>query len=362
MKKLFPFSLAGAAALIVILGLITGGDFFQARRTGAVSQTASLSDVVGVVEMQPAGSDVWQPVAGERAVQVGDLIRTGDLSSVTLVFFDGSRTSLGANTRITVAQLSAQRDGSSQVIVLDQWLGQTLNRVERLLDPASRFEIETPTAVTAVRGTEFMVQVDDDGATQVTVAEGIVNVTAQETTIEVQAGQSTSVQPDDPPAPVEPATTPPQPPAGSDDLDILTPTMTRGDDTETPAPTMTITPGDDIETPTPTMTPDDDDSDDQVDDGDDWGGDDGGDDDDDGDDGGDDDDGDDDGDGDDGSETPTPTPTPDDDDGDDGNDGDDDGETPAPTPTPDDDDDDDDDGDGDSETPTPGDDDGGDDD
>jgi len=221
MAKLNSFPMVAATALIIITGLAIGGNFaFQTWRAGEVTQTASLADMVGVVEVQLSGSASWQPVVSGVIVKPGDRIRTGSHSSVTLVFFDNSRTSLAADTRISVTQLSARRDGGNKVIALTQWMGQTVNRVERLLDPASRFEIETPTAVTAVRGTEFTIQVDDNGATRVAVTEGVVEVTAQESTVKVEAGQSTTVQPGEPPSSVAPAvdsSDTPQSPDESDD-------------------------------------------------------------------------------------------------------------------------------------------------
>jgi hypothetical protein len=92
------------------------------------------------------------------------------------------------------------RDGGVKEIVLQQTLGRTYNRVQPLADLDSRFEIETPTAVTAVYGTEFALIVEVDGTTRVAVLRGVVNVTARDTTVEVPAGKETAVRPEQPPA------------------------------------------------------------------------------------------------------------------------------------------------------------------
>ena len=139
--------------------------------------------------------------AGEE-VGAGDRIRTGPSSSAVLVFFDGSVTVLEARTKVTLVQLSSREDGGERVIVLHQWLGRTFSRVQHLPDRASRFEVESPTAMMAVRGTQFVVAVEDDGTTNVVVLDGAVRVTAQEATVSVLAGQGTTVWPEQPPAPV----------------------------------------------------------------------------------------------------------------------------------------------------------------
>ncbi len=276
-KRTLVFQFARATAMAALVLLVAGGFLLRSWLGAVVTQTAALTNVSGVVEVLPAGSNTWQPAEPDRRVTTGDRIRTGTSSAVTLAFFDGSTTSLAAETELTVSQLSGRRDGRGKVIVLHQWLGRTYNRVQRLLDPASRFEIETPTAVTAVRGTVFAVEVTPDGATQVTVGEGLVEVTAQETTVEVSAGQSTTVQPNLPPAPpvsaptpLPPATSQPEPTTmGETPEPTETEEPTEPPETEEPEPSEEPEPTE--EPPEPTEEPDDgdDDGDDGGDGGDD---------------------------------------------------------------------------------------------
>ncbi len=183
------------AAFALIL-LVFGSLFLQTWFGGTVAQAGDLARVSGVVEVLPVGSEIWRLSSAGDRVEAGDRIRTGRLSAATLVFFDGSTTDLGAEAEVTVARMSSRRDGSGKVIVLHQWLGQTYNHVNHLLDTASHFRVETPTAVTTVRGTEFVIAVESNGATRVQVVEGVVNVTAEDTTIAVLTGQETVVLPE----------------------------------------------------------------------------------------------------------------------------------------------------------------------
>ncbi|HEC35575.1 MAG TPA: hypothetical protein ENI39_03455, partial [Anaerolineae bacterium] len=89
--------LALAAALALVL-LTVGGLYLLPHLGRAVAQAATLTETNGVVEILPAGSDTWQPASTGERVEAGDRIRTGPLSTGTLVFFDGSVTRLEAGT------------------------------------------------------------------------------------------------------------------------------------------------------------------------------------------------------------------------------------------------------------------------
>jgi hypothetical protein len=231
-KRTPVFRLALAAALALVLFAI-GGSYLLSWPGMTTAQTATLDQADGVVEFMPAGGDTWRPASAGERVEAGVRIRTGPFSAARLVFFEGSTIDVEAQAEITIVQMSSRRhDG--KVILLRQTRGQTYSRVQRLTGRASRFEIKSPMAAVAVRGTEFAVAVGADGTTSVAVAEGLVEVTAQEATVVVLAGQRTTVRPERPPSP--PAT-----------MLGITPTPT-STPTATPTATATAT-----STPTPTV-------------------------------------------------------------------------------------------------------------
>jgi RNA polymerase sigma factor (sigma-70 family) len=182
--------------LIALFVFIFCGLFLMTWLRRTVAQTATLAQVSGVVKVLPFGSEVWQLSSTGDQINSGDRIRAEPSSTARLIFFDGSTTDLTANTEVTIAQMRSRRDGSGKVIVLQQWLGLTQNHVNRLIDAASRFQVETRTAVAAVRGTAFTVHTAASGTTHVAVTEGIVNVTYEETTVALSAGQEFTVLPD----------------------------------------------------------------------------------------------------------------------------------------------------------------------
>jgi len=260
--------------VLALVSFVFGSLLLLTWLRGTVAQAATLAQVHGAVEVLPFGSEVWRFSSVGDRIETGDRIRTGPSSAATLVFFDGSTTDLGAEADVTVAQIHSRRNGSGKVIVLHQWLGYMYNRVNRLSDMASRFQVETATAVVAVHGTEFEIATEADGTTHVTVIVGVVNVTSKETTIPLLAGQQTTVlsgqpclaaRPIDavgptpwptpsPPTPVQETLYRAQTPGPSKVAELIgTPTpSTALEGTKIPSPTRTPRP---TLTPTPSPTP-----------------------------------------------------------------------------------------------------------
>ncbi|MEA3345438.1 MAG: FecR domain-containing protein [Chloroflexota bacterium] len=205
-RRVPAFRVALAAVLVLVL-LVSGTLYLRSWLGTTIARMVTLEAMSGVVEVRPAEGETWLPASPAQRLEGGDCVRTGPLSAATLVFFDGSTTELEAETEVTIAQMISRRDGRGRVVILYQWVGRSHHRVERLPNRASRFEIETPATVAVVRGTEFSVAVKANGATQVEVWEGFVEVTAREKSVQVQSGEMTHVLPDLPPAQPVPAPT-----------------------------------------------------------------------------------------------------------------------------------------------------------
>lgn len=123
-----------------------------------------------------------------RPLQVGDRIVTGkDGGSVRLILAGGEAEALlepGSTITITADDLDAGFLG-------DLATGQIRIRAQLYHRIGSRFEVRTPTAAVAVRGTEFSVLATEEG-TLVGVTKGVVRVTpnaAGSEAIEIKAGE-----------------------------------------------------------------------------------------------------------------------------------------------------------------------------
>ncbi len=148
----------------------------------AFARQAILASFTGTVEVQAKGSSFWRKATPKLFLKEGEKIRTGKRSKAILLFEDGSRTQVAADTTLGMESLVAP-------INLNQTAGRTRHKIAKL---GKGFTLRTPTAVCSVRGTEFEVGVADGGKTDLNVTEGIVNgmKTATGESMDVGAGQS----------------------------------------------------------------------------------------------------------------------------------------------------------------------------
>lgn len=185
--------------------------FFAVTRQGgrppaafALVEESTLIVLGGSVELQRGQDRSTLRPGSDTIVRVGDRIRTSADSYAAITYFDGSSTELEPNTDVTIQQLDRTASGGN-VVSIKQEIGLTWNRVERLLDASSRFEVTTSSAVAYVRGTEFRVRVSAQQETIVEAVTDDVVVEAQGVTVTVRAGFQTTVLPSQPPAQPVPA-------------------------------------------------------------------------------------------------------------------------------------------------------------
>ena len=163
------------------------------------STLAIVSATEGNVSLMKAGTGSWVEAQVGMSLEVGDSIKTGDDSDAEITFFDGSTIELQAGTEMEIASLEISADTGTTTVTLEQTIGTTMSRITKLVDPASRYEIETPTGVVAVRGTVVQVHVTEDRTTHVAVLEGEVWVTGEGAELQIGEGQKCIVRPDQPP-------------------------------------------------------------------------------------------------------------------------------------------------------------------
>ena len=135
--------------------------------------------VVGDVKVQKMGADDWTVLFLDDILQTGDKIKTSDGAFCEIQMIDKGIFRIESGSTIELSQLACV-DGKINTKI-------RLNEGEMALKPkelkaGETLEVETSTAVAAVRGTKFSVKSDKDGNIDVAVAEGKValkpNVTA----------------------------------------------------------------------------------------------------------------------------------------------------------------------------------------
>ena len=158
-----------------------------------------VQDVRGGVVLS-RGNRSPQFLAPGDLLQQGDRLTLGKDASVLLEFADGTRQLLSGDAEVELVRVNRFSDtgiGDTTIRILR---GDTENRVPRA---GTRFEIRTPSANTAVRGTRFRVKVppSEQNRSRVEVLEGTVDVSGDKGRLALAAGFGTLVEQGKAPAP-----------------------------------------------------------------------------------------------------------------------------------------------------------------
>lgn len=115
------------------------------------------------------------PAELDMTLVQGDTVETGKDAQAEVTFDDSSEISLDPETRYGLTELVKDISSGQRTVKTDLMSGELKAKIAKLAKN-STFEIESPTAVSAVRGTEFIVAYKEGQPTQVTVLTGIVGV------------------------------------------------------------------------------------------------------------------------------------------------------------------------------------------
>ncbi|RDX37827.1 LysM peptidoglycan-binding domain-containing protein [Kangiella sp. HD9-110m-PIT-SAG07] len=126
----------------------------------------------------------------ERTLVLDDILLTAKDSSVALIFADGSELLLGENSELVFDVQTKWGETGMVDSRMRLMKGSAEGRVRPLIGPGAKFEMQTPSAVATVRGTEFRVRVDenDPGIVYNEVDEGTVSVNLHENKASVKEG------------------------------------------------------------------------------------------------------------------------------------------------------------------------------
>jgi hypothetical protein len=157
--------------------------------SGGGKNLTVISALQGSVTVLKSAASGWINGAIGMLLAKEDSLKTEAAANATVTFFDGSTIEIQESSLVKIVDLQVDQASGSTTMLLHQEIGQTVSRVKKLVDANSRYEIETPVAVAAVRGTTMQVSVAPDGSTTVANIEGTVSVTAQGKEVMVPPGQ-----------------------------------------------------------------------------------------------------------------------------------------------------------------------------
>lgn len=142
-----------------------------------------------------------EPLRTGAELRAGDVVRTGAQSSLTLRFVDGSRMLLAADSQVAIERLLVYGRSGLPLMQLNLQQGRSEHRVTPRPQRPALYEVRTPSLNLGVRGTEFRVQLSDDGrSAHAQVLEGVVaadrvQVAAGYGVVAAEAGQQARLSP-----------------------------------------------------------------------------------------------------------------------------------------------------------------------
>ncbi len=127
----------------------------------------------GDIQVKRAKQTIWAKAELNMPVYFGDTIRTGEDGEGAITYVDQSLLKIHSNTRITLNAFVSPVEKKNSVLL---FFGRIWGKVRRKVLQMKAFEVQTPTAVLGVRGTEFETASYEDGTTIVRVDSGKVDV------------------------------------------------------------------------------------------------------------------------------------------------------------------------------------------
>ena len=181
MKKTFNL-------LFIFLFLIFIGESF-AKET---SPSALVLKASGEIILNRDGNN--KNVENGEILYSGDELISKDQSMAAIRFVDnGAIIKLFANSILTI-NTEKQAERLDKKLVLE--VGDLLSKVTK---ERGEYQIQTPTSVAAVKGTNFHTNVQDDGETMVLTFDGIVELQTDRGVVEVSQGQTGIAKEDEAP-------------------------------------------------------------------------------------------------------------------------------------------------------------------
>ena len=167
-----------AVVFALALGVFLSTAEAQPARSPRPTQ-ARISQITGTVLAGSSRETLARAQRGDR-LQTGDWLKCEAGGSAVLDFGDGTVAAASAETLMRISEFKRKRRSTS--IRLDLLEGEVFHSI-RKLKRRDRYEVNTPTATAAVRGTKFVTRVRPrtpdataEMVTTVTVLEGVVSV------------------------------------------------------------------------------------------------------------------------------------------------------------------------------------------
>lgn len=155
--------------------LFAAGLFLLVLRAQAADPAAQVVSVEGKAEYREAVQTSWRSAAIKQPLFPTDFVRTLDVSKMAIVFSDRTQLALGANSTLQIKEA-----GARTVVNLNKGKSWTQSKTA-----PGGLTMETPSALAAIRGTDWEMVVDDDGTSTLSVFSGEVDLSNDQGSVRV---------------------------------------------------------------------------------------------------------------------------------------------------------------------------------
>jgi len=152
-----------------------------------------------------SGNGPFQPLAAGTQLNGGENVLSGPRGSAAYRFADGTVLTQQESSKLSFGRLAAYGKTGMVSTELSLDSGRLEAHAAKQLAPAGGFRVVTPVAVAGLRGTDFRLNMSEDGKTlRNEVLDGAVGVAAQGREVRVEGGYGTLAEAGKPPEPPRP--------------------------------------------------------------------------------------------------------------------------------------------------------------
>lgn len=180
---------------LLLVSSVSGSD--------AAEPVAKIVHFFGQVAIKSGGTGPWQPAQPQQTLLAGDIIQTGPASGAAILCADESQIKLHENSSLELRRVAAS-PRLQMTEVIPAAVAKTVESLYKVRqgeiwlrnkNDKFHFELETPAVTASIRGTEFNLRVSPDGASVLTMLEGLVNFANQFGSLTLAAGEEGSARP-----------------------------------------------------------------------------------------------------------------------------------------------------------------------
>jgi len=136
----------------------------------------AIVSVKGEVSAKAAGTDSWNAVKTGDSLSQGAQLKTGKKGEAVVKWPQGHFMKIHPLAIVSIDKLQFDNKGKNETTEISLESGKILVRANKLVSSSASFQIKTPTAVAAVRGTSFMIDTSGESGGTIALLEGSLEI------------------------------------------------------------------------------------------------------------------------------------------------------------------------------------------